>query len=217
LLATHISARLPDRPGFFINPYGMLFREITASSLVEIDLDGNKVSASPYEVNPAGFTIHSAIHQSQADAHCVIHLHTTAGVAISLLECGLLPLSQTAATIAHDIGYHDYEGFAVNLAERESLARDISGKRILILRNHGTLVVGATVAEAFIRATFLERACEIQLRAMSTGQALRSMPPAAAAFTARAADSERVVHSRRNHAWPALMRMLDEIDASYKE
>lgn len=217
LLSTHISCRVPgthDR--FLINPYGLLFREMTASQLIEVDVDGNLLSPSPLTINPAGFVIHSAVHLSREDAHCVIHLHTANGVALSLLECGLLPLSQTAATIVHDVAYHDYEGFAARLDERERLIADIGSKRILILRNHGTLVIGASIAEAFVRAFTLERACEIQLRAMATGQHLRTILPEAAARTGAAADSERVARARREHAWPALLRMLDERGFDYR-
>ncbi len=170
MIFTHISARVPGpEHHFLINPYGMLFEEITASSLVKIDIDGNKVGDSPYPVNPAGFTIHSALHMNRDDAHCVIHLHTTDGVAVSAQEDGLLPLDQHAMMIAGDIAYHDYEGIALDLDERERLVHDIGDRSAMILRNHGTLTLGRTCADAFLRMYYLERACSMQVRALAGG------------------------------------------------
>ncbi len=171
MIFTHISARIPGpEHHFLINPYGMLFEEITASSLVKIDVDGNKVGDSAYNVNPAGFTIHSALHMNRDDAHCIIHLHTTDGVAVSAQADGLLPLDQHAMLIRGDIAYHDFEGVALDLDERERLVADIgSDKHLMLLRNHGTLSIGKSCADAFLRIYYMERACSMQVRALSGG------------------------------------------------
>ncbi len=168
LIFTHISARVPGpEHHFLINPYGWLFSEITASSLVKVDLDGRKVDASPHEVNPAGFTIHSAIHAARDDAHCVLHVHSVNGVAVSAQRDGLLPLSQHAMFALASLAYHDYEGVALNEDEKPRLVRDLGDRRSLILRNHGLLTVGRTVAEAFVAMYFLEAACMMQVRAQA--------------------------------------------------
>src|SRR5512143_3655712 len=173
LIFTHISARVPGpEHHFLINPYGFLFDEITASSLVKVGLDGGKVGASPYEINPAGFTIHSAIHAAREDAQCVLHVHSVNGVAVSAQRDGLLPLSQHAMFALASLGYHDYEGVALNEDEKPRLVRDLGNKRSLILRNHGLLTVGRTVAEAFVAMYFLEAACMMQVRAQAGGGAL---------------------------------------------
>ena len=167
LIFTHISARVPGpEHHFLVNPYGMLFEEITASTLVKVDMDGAVVGASEFPVNPAAFTIHSAVHMSRADAGCVIHLHTLDGVAVSAQEQGLLPLDQHAMLLLGDLAYHDYEGVALDLDERERLIADLGERNVMILRNHGTLTVGKTCADAFMRMFFLERACAIQTRAL---------------------------------------------------
>src|SRR5579883_1237011 len=160
LVFTHISARVPGpEHHFLINPYGMMFHEITASSLVKVDFDGRIVMASEHPVNAAGFTIHSAIHMARADVNCIIHLHTRDGVAVSAQKEGLLPLSQTAMIARASLAYHDYEGIALDLGERERLVKDLGGKSLMILRNHGTLACGPTVEDAFLRMFALERAC----------------------------------------------------------
>ena len=164
LVFTHISARVPGpEHHFLINPYGMMFEEITASSLVKVDADGNALGNSPYAVNPAGFTIHSAVHEVREDAGCVIHLHTPDGTAVATSSTGLLPLNQTAQLVLPDLAYHDYEGVALDLDERPRLQRDLSRHNIMLLRNHGTLTVGRSVAEAFLRMYLLERACTMQV------------------------------------------------------
>ena len=216
MIFTHISARIPGpEHHFLINPYGMLFEEITASSLVKIDLDGNKVSPSPYPVNPAGFTIHSAIHTSRDDAHCVMHLHTVDGVAMAAQEHGLLPLSQHAQLVYGDVAYHDYEGVALDLGERERLVADVGDKNLVILRNHGTLAMGATCADAFLRIYHLEKAASMQVRALAGGTKI---------YGTNQGVTEK--NSELGHAgfggplsrlaWPALLRKLDRIDTSYK-
>ncbi|MDU6378201.1 MAG: class II aldolase/adducin family protein, partial [Bradyrhizobium sp.] len=170
LVDTHISARVPGpEHHFLINPYGLLFEEITASSLIKVDLYGNQLSESQYSINPAGFTIHSAIHEVREDVGCVIHLHTLDGVAVSSCADGLLPLNQIAQYVTHDLAYHDYEGVALDHDERPRLQRDLGTKNHMLLRNHGTLTVGRSVASAFERMYHLERACSIQVRTRTLG------------------------------------------------
>src|SRR5881392_3388348 len=170
LVFTHISARIPGpEHHFLINPYGLMFEEITASSLVKIDLKGEKVGASPYPVNPAGFTIHSAVHEVREDAGCVMHLHTPDGTAVSTSKEGLLPLNQTAQLVMPDLAYHDYEGVALDHDERPRLQNDLGNKNHMLLRNHGTLTVGRSVASAFERMFHLERACTMQVRTRMLG------------------------------------------------
>lgn len=172
LVFTHISARLPDeggKPRFLINPYGLFFEEITASSLVKIDLEGRKIDDTPFPVNPAGFIIHSAIHGARHDATCVLHLHTPGGIAVSAQKRGLLRLSQFAMQVCDDTAYHDYEGIALEKEERERLVADVGDKSCLILRNHGTLTMGGSCGIAFLRMYWLERACQIQTMAQAAG------------------------------------------------
>jgi ribulose-5-phosphate 4-epimerase/fuculose-1-phosphate aldolase len=216
MIFTHISARVPGpEHHFLINPYGLLFEEITASSLVKIDLDGEKVGESPYPVNPAGFTIHSALHMNRDDAHCIIHLHSTDGVAVSAQADGLLPIDQHAMLICGDIAYHDFEGVAVDLDERERLVHDIGDKHLMILRNHGTLAIGKTCADAFLRMFYLERSCSMQVRAMAGGVKLnwpnQGVPEKTAGQGSHAFDG-----AVGALAWPALLRKLDRVDPGYK-
>jgi len=215
LIFTHISVRLPGpEHHFLINPYGMLFDEITASSLVKVGSDGQKVEDSPYPVNPAGFTIHSAIHAARDDAHCVLHVHSINGVAVSAQQDGLLPLSQHSIFPLASLAYHDYEGVALNDDEKPRLVADLGHKRCLILRNHGLLTVGRTVAEAFVAMYFLEAACMIQIRAMAGGQPLRLIDPAI--VDGAEAMWEKVTHGAGGGlAWPALLRKLDRINPGY--
>ncbi|GAB5544409.1 MAG: class II aldolase/adducin family protein [Sandaracinaceae bacterium] len=218
LIFTHLSARAPGpEHHFFINPYGMLFEEITASSLVKVDLAGDKVEDSPWPVNPAGFTIHSAVHEAREDAACVMHLHTVDGVAVSVMDCGLLPQTQTAMVVHADLAYHEYEGIALDHAERPRLAQDLGDKGCMMLWNHGTLTLGRSVAEAFFRMYALERACSTQVRFMA-GPGIHEAPEGIAAkVAAQVAVPEfgRVVIDEL--AWPALKRMLDRRDPSYKD
>jgi len=186
LVFTHISARIPGpEHHFLINPYGLMFDEITASSLVKVDLEGNLVDPTPYKVHRAGFVIHSAVHAARRDANCVIHSHTRAGMAVSMLECGLLPLSQHANLFHGRVAYHDSEGFALDVDERTRIARDLGDKAVMILRNHGTLVVGSSVGQAFSMMWHLEKAMQAQLDAMATGERLATVPEAVAQSTAR--------------------------------
>jgi len=217
MIFTHISARVPGpEHHFLINPYGLLFEEITASSLVKIDVDGNKVVDSPYPVNPAGFTIHSALHMNRDDAHCVIHLHTDDGVAVSAQADGLLPLDQHAMLVNGDIAYHDYEGIALDLDERDRLVADIgSDKHVMMLRNHGTLTLGKSCADAFMRMYYLERACTMQVRALAGG-AKPNWPNQGVPEKTSAQGSMAFEGILGMLAWPALLRKLDRIDPSYR-
>jgi ribulose-5-phosphate 4-epimerase/fuculose-1-phosphate aldolase len=211
LIFTHISARLPDEPNhFLINPYGMLFEEITASSLVKIDLQGQVVGESPFPVNPAGFTIHSAIHEARSDVHCVMHLHTLDGTAVSSDPQGLLPLNQTAQLLCNHLAYHDYEGVALDHDERPRLQKDLGQKDMMMLHNHGTLTVGRSCADAFLKMYMLERACSMQVRTLSMLQAKQAYPtdPAVIAKNSALMDGKGSVDLAEKLVWPAMMRKL---------
>ena len=215
LVFTHISARVPGpEHHFLINPYGMMFEEITASSLVKVDLDGNIVMDSDYSINPAGFTIHSAVHAAREDALCVMHLHTDNGIAVSAQAEGLLPISQQALFVLASLGYHDYEGLALNDEEKPRLVADLGKKTFLILRNHGLLTVGQSVPDAFLSMFLLERACRIQILAQSGGGKLIPINPQ---ILAQIPAQETVVTkgSRGKLAWPGLLRRLDRIGSNY--
>jgi ribulose-5-phosphate 4-epimerase/fuculose-1-phosphate aldolase len=215
LIATHISARVPgEDDAFLINNFGLMFEEITASSLVKVNLAGEVVGASGGKVNPAGFTIHSAVYQVRDDAGAVIHLHTLDGMAVSTTVEGLLPLTQTAMTVCGDIAYHDFEGVALDLAERESLQEHLGGKNIMILRHHGTLSVGDSIPNAFGRMFQLERACSAQVRALATRCELAQVDPAAVAKTV--SPEGRSLAGYGSYAWPAVRRKLDRLDPSYR-
>jgi ribulose-5-phosphate 4-epimerase/fuculose-1-phosphate aldolase len=216
LVFTHISARVPGpEHHFLINPFGLLFDEITASSLVKIDLDGNVVLDTGYPVNAAGFTIHSAIHQTSEEHQCVLHLHTLDGTAVASNQAGLLPLNQTGLLVLGDLAYHDYEGVALDLDERERLVRDLGDKHLMLLRNHGTLTVGSTVAEAFTRMYFLERACSMQVRTLSLPGAV--VPVSAEVIEKTAGQGETLGKAADALVWPALRRKLDREDPSYRD
>ena len=217
LIFTHLSARVPGPDHhFLINPYGMMFQEITASSLVKVDLDGNLVSESPYVINPAGFTIHSAVHAARADALCVIHLHTDYGIAVSAQKDGLLPISQQSMFPLASIAYHDYEGLALNDAEKPRLVEDLGNKNYLILRNHGLLTLGKTVAEAFLSMYILERACKIQILAQSGKGELVPVPDPIQKLVGAQLDAVTVGQGAEL-VWPGLLRKLDRLDRSYVE
>ncbi len=177
LQSGHVTIRVPGpNRHFLINPYGLLFHEVTASNLVKIDIDGRIAAPTPHQINPAGFVIHSAIHQARADAHCVFHIHTVAGMAVAALEDGLLPISMPATGFYGRVAYHDFEGPGGDLSERESIAANLGDKDVLIMRNHGLLTCGRTVAEAFIRMYRLQRACEIQVAALACNASIRLIP-----------------------------------------
>jgi ribulose-5-phosphate 4-epimerase/fuculose-1-phosphate aldolase len=207
LIYTHISARIPGpEHHFLINPYGMLFEEITASSLVKIDLDGNILQETPYFINPAGFTIHSAIHAAREDAKFVMHLHSDQGVAVAAQKEGLLPLSQHALIVLPRLAYHDYEGIALNLDERERLVADIGDKTLMLLRNHGTLSVGETAAECWVGMFYLERACKQQVMALSAGRENVLFAPEASQAEVKMQVARGIGGAL---AWPGCLRRLD--------
>ena len=218
LVDTHISARVPGpEHHFLINPYGLLFEEITASSLIKVDLYGNQLSESQYSIDPAGFTIHSAIHEVREDAGCVIHLHTLDGVAVSSCADGLLPLNQIAQYVTHDLAYHDYEGVALDHDERPRLQRDLGTKNHMLLRNHGTLTVGRSVASAFERMYHLERACSIQVRTRTLGATAYPVRDEVVDKNAKLFDNQDRVELRSNQlVWPPLLRRLDRVNPGYR-
>jgi ribulose-5-phosphate 4-epimerase/fuculose-1-phosphate aldolase len=218
LVFTHISARVPgSEHHFLINPYGMMFEEITASSLVKVDLAGKIVMASEYSINPAGFTIHSAVHAAREDALCVMHLHTDCGIAVSAQKDGLLPLSQQSLFVLASLAYHDYEGLALNEEEKPRLVADLGSKTFLILRNHGLLTVGPSVSDAFLAMFLLERACRIQILAQSGGGKLVSINDEK--IFAQIPSQEAVVTqgSGGRLVWPGLLRKLDRMGANYRD
>jgi ribulose-5-phosphate 4-epimerase/fuculose-1-phosphate aldolase len=217
LIFTHISAKVPGEHQFLINPYGMMFDEITASSLVKIDLQGNKLLANDYDINPAGFVIHSAIHEAREDVECVLHTHTVAGVAVSAQKEGLLAISQNSIFPHSSLAYHDYEGVALNPDEKVRLVADLGDKHSLILRNHGLLTVARTVADAFLRMYILQRSCEVQIAAQSGGAALINVPKPI--LDGARVQVNQVMRGNADKqgkgavggalAWPGLLRKLD--------
>ena len=221
LIFTHISLRLPGpEHHFLINPYGLLFEEITASSLVRVDLDGRPVDAPEARVNPAGFVIHSAIHRAREDALCVLHTHSRAGCAVAALEEGLLPTNQMSLEFYNRVSYHDYEGIALNLDEQKRLAGDLGDYNAMILRNHGLLTVGSTAARAFLRMFYLDKACEIQIAAAAAG-ALRLPAPDVCEYTAQQYEGTVVGDygdpEAMDLAWSALLRLLERVAPGYAD
>jgi len=215
LVFTHISARLPDRHDeFLINPYGLMFDEITASSLIRVDMAGNKLDDSPFPVNPAGFTIHSAVHAARPEAGCVLHTHTLNGVAVSAQAGGVLPLSQQSIFVLPSLGYHDYEGVALRDEEKPRLVADLGSNNYLMLRNHGLLTVGRQVADAFIQMYLFETVCNIQLRAQAGGGPLVHIEPAIIA-TAREQQAQVTKGQGSGLTWPGLLRRLDRRSPGY--
>ena len=213
LIYTHISARIPGpEHHFLINPYGMLFEEITASSLVKIDLEGNVLQETPYFINPAGFTIHSAIHAAREDARFVMHLHSDQGVAVAAQKEGLLPLSQHALIVLPQLAYHDYEGIALNLDERERLVADIGTKTLMLLRNHGTLSVGESAANCWVGMYYLERACKQQVMALSAGRENVLKAPEASQAEVKTQVGRGIGGQL---AWPGCLRKLDRESPGY--
>lgn len=215
LIFTHISARLPgDGHSFLINPYGMLFEEITASSLIAINQEGNKLSESPFPVNRAGFVIHSAVHAARENAHCVLHTHTRAGVAVSAQQGGVLPISQQSTFVLASLAYHDYEGVALRDEEKSRLQADLANANFLMLRNHGLLTVGPSIADAFLSMYVFESTCQIQLAAQAGG-ALTTINPMILEGVAEASRTQTEGMGGA-FVWPALLRKLDRIDSSYR-
>ncbi|HEY9647581.1 MAG TPA: class II aldolase/adducin family protein [Chroococcidiopsis sp.] len=214
LIYTHISVRLPgDEPTFLINPFGLMFHEITASSLVKIDVDGNILEDNGYPVNPAGFVIHSAIHMARHEVGCVMHTHSRYGMAVSMLECGLLPVSQFSLQFHNRVAYHHYEGLALDLGERDRLIADLGDKPVMILHNHGLLTAGATVPEAFYLLYYLEKSCEVQITAQSAGVPLIYPSEAVCDRTVQQYGWNNVGELE----WAALTRLLDREDPSYRD
>lgn len=217
LIFTHISARVPGADHhFLLNPYGMMFDEVTASSLVKVDLDGTIVMDTPHVINPAGFTIHSAVHAAREDALCVVHLHTEYGIAVSAQKQGLLPLSQQSMFPLASLAYHDYEGLALNEEEKPRLVTDLGDKNYLILRNHGLLTIGESAAEAFLSMYILESACRIQILAQSGGSELHQVPDPIIGLTAKQLSAVTVGQGAQL-TWPGLLRKLDRVDPSYRD
>jgi ribulose-5-phosphate 4-epimerase/fuculose-1-phosphate aldolase len=215
LIFTHLSARIPGPDHhFLLNPYQLMFEEVTASSLVKVDVQGNPVDPTPFITNPAGFTIHSAIHMAREDAHAVMHLHTPAGQAVAAHGEGLLPLTQTAMLVRQDVAFHDYEGVAVDLDERERLVANLGDKSAMILRNHGTLAVGKNVGECFVKLYFLERACQAQVMALSAGEDI-NMPPQGAPEVTAEQGAMGLNVAANLLAWPALKRKAYRLDPSF--
>ncbi len=217
LVFTHISARVPGpEHHFLINPYGFLFEEITASSLVKVDLDGRKLMDSPYDINPAGFTIHSCIHAAREDALCVMHTHSLNGVAVSAQKDGLLPISQQSTLVLASLAYHDYEGIALRDNEKPRLVRDLGQKNFLMLRNHGLLTAAPTVADAFLFMYVFEAACMIQVRAQAGGGEL--IPVAQPILDGVMAAASQVTRGMGGLlAWPGLLRKLDRVNPGYRD
>ena len=217
LIFTHLSARIPGpEHHFLLNPYQLMFEEVTASSLVKVDVHGNPVDPTPFITNPAGFTIHSAVHMAREDAQAVMHLHTPAGQAVAAHQDGLLPLTQTAMLVLGDLAFHDYEGVAVDHDERERIVADLGDKSAMLLRNHGTMAVGGNVGECFLKLYFIERACEAQVMALSAGDAL-NRPPQGAAELAAQQGGVGLKMAANLLAWPALKRKAYRLDPGFAE
>jgi ribulose-5-phosphate 4-epimerase/fuculose-1-phosphate aldolase len=215
LIFTHLSVRIPGpEHHFLLNPYNLMFEEVTASSLIKVDVDGNPVRETPFITNPAGFTIHSAVHMAREDAHAVMHLHTPAGQAVSAQAEGLMPLTQAAMLVREDVAYHDYEGIAVDLDERERVVADLGTKNLMLLRNHGSLAVGETIGEAFIRLYTLERACQAQVMALAGGVEINN-PPQGAPEVAAQQGAVGLKLAGNLLAWPALKRKAYRLDPSF--
>jgi ribulose-5-phosphate 4-epimerase/fuculose-1-phosphate aldolase len=216
LIFTHLSARVPGGDHhFLINPYGMTFDEITASSLVKVDLNGRKVMDSPYEINPAGFTIHSAIHAAREDANCVLHVHSINGTAVSAQKEGLLPISQQSIFVLSSLAYHDYEGVALREDEKSRLVRDLGDKNFFMLRNHGLITVADNIPDAFLFMYIFESTCMIQIRAQAGGGQLIPIDPRIIE-TAKQQAATVTAEAGGKLAWPAMLRKLDRIDPSYR-
>ena len=217
LVFTHISARIPGpEHHFLINPYGLMFDEITASSLVKVDQQCNKIIDSPYPVNPAGFVIHSAVHAAREDIQCVLHTHTKAGIAVSAQKNGVLPISQQSTFVLASLAYHDYEGVAFRDDEKPRLQADMGHANFLMLRNHGLLTCGKTIADAFLSMYTFENTCQIQIAAQSGGGELTHVDPRIVEGVGQAMKVQTGGMGGQ-FVWPSLIRKLDRIDDSYKQ
>jgi ribulose-5-phosphate 4-epimerase/fuculose-1-phosphate aldolase len=215
MINNHISVRVPGTADqFLINPYGLLYEQITASSLIKIDLDGKVLDETPYEVNRAGFVIHSAIHMARDDLHAIIHTHTVAGQAVSALDCGILPLNQTAMRFYNRVGCHEFEGVASDLDERERIVADLGPHKCLILKHHGLLTAGVNVAEAFNLMYYFEKTCETQMAVLASNQRYSLPSPAACEKAEQQFWGNGRIHGQRD--WPALMKLAESIDPSFR-
>ena len=215
LIFTHLSVRIPGpEHHFLLNPYNLMFEEVTASSLIKVDVHGNPVDPTPFITNPAGVTLQSAVHMAREDAHAVMHLHTPAGQAVSAQGDGLMPLTQAAMLVREDLAYHDYEGIAVDLDERERIVADLGTKNLMLLRNHGSMAVGESVGEAFIRLYTLERACQAQVMALTAGGNLNN-PPQGAPEVAAQQGAIGLKLAAKLLAWPALKRKAYRLDPGF--
>ncbi len=218
MIFTHVTARAPGPDHhLLINPYGFFFEDVTASSLVKFDLDGNVIGDSPYTINPVGFTFHTALHAAREDVTCVIHTHSTYSVGMSALECGLLPLTQSALRFHGKVGYHDYEGLAPSGDELGRVAADIGDKRVLVLRNHGIITAGRTISEAFHLAYYFEKCCRSQIEIMATGATIQTLPDD---VIERGAAQFEDIYSKvmpGAREWPALVRLVEREDASFRD
>ncbi len=217
MIANHISARVPGtHDQFLINPYGMLYEEMTASSMIRIDINGNILfNATGYGVNQAGYVIHSAVHAARHDVDCIIHTHTLAGMAVSAMKCGILPIAQSSMRFA-DIAYHDYEGLALRLDERERLVQSLGDREAMVLRNHGLLTVAPSIPECFNNMFRLERACQLQVTMLSCNTEIR-LPPQEVVDYTKHQMNPGTTRRRGVLEWPALLRKLDRVDASYRD
>ncbi|NEP71029.1 MAG: class II aldolase/adducin family protein [Okeania sp. SIO2G4] len=218
MIYSHISVRIQEEPAIFLlNPHGLLFDEICASNLVRVDVNGNKIDATDADVNPAGFTIHSAIHLGCPNAHAIFHTHTMSGMAVAAMEEGLLPLNQASMEFYNRVAYHDYEGISLDLDERERIVASLGAKKCLILRNHGLLTVGRTIAEAFYYMYYLNQACDIQVNVLGTGTKPIIPPPEICEHTARQFEEPTFHNQEVARVWEANRRLLDRLDPSYRD
>ena len=215
LIYNHLTVRVPGIDHFLINPFGLMYREVTASNLVKIDLEGRKVTPSPWSVNPAGFVVHSAVHAARADAHCVMHTHTTAGQVVSCQQGGLLPLSFTAMFYAGRVAYHDFEGITLDREECQRLTADLGDRNVMILRNHGLLVCGRTIGDAFAEHYMLQRACEVQVAAQATGMPLVQPRDEIAQRAAAQYDRTARQGDQNTLLWQAMLRWAWDIDPGF--
>lgn len=215
LIYNHLTVRVPGSPYFLINPFGLMYREIRASTLLKIDLEGRKVEPSAYAVNPAGFIVHGAVHAARADAHCVMHTHTTAGQVVSCQRDGLLPLSFNAMFYAGRVAYHDFEGITLDREECARLAANLGDRNVMILRNHGLLVCGPTIGDAFAEHYMLQRACEVQVAAQATGAALVQPSPEIAARASAQYDATARKGDQNTLLWDAMLRWAWDLDPAF--
>lgn len=217
MVYTHITAAVPGpEEHFLINPYGLMFDEVTASSLIKVDIEGNKLEDTVFDINPAGYVIHSAVHAARHDVKCVIHTHSRAGCGVSALEDGLVPMDQQSMQFHGRVAYHEAEGFALDKAERERLVADLGDKHVMILRNHGLLAAGKSVGHAFRLIHYLERACRLQLDVMATGAAIHLPPEQVREHTAQQWEAGAAgIGVEEPREWPALLRMLDRTNPGY--